>query len=207
VTLHVYDALWVATADTKIPVVHLGVEVYGSEFFFGETGVRATKPGLYDAQKHRSTLALGRTPLGKRDVFKVVTSLKQEWPGESYRLVGNNCQTFALQLCDKLGLGDSSIPSQYVYFARPILLPLGDAIPMMIVHSGSGSSGKPFRSLTSLNSCLISADFEALEAETTIELPEVKALPPARMSATGPNNHRAAQRTPHVTVNHGVDYI
>jgi len=194
VTLHVYDALWVATADTNIPVVHLGVEVYGNEFFFGESGVRATKPGLYDTSKHRGTLALGRTALGKREVFRMVSNLKQEWPGEAYRLVGHNCQTFALQFCDKLGLGDGSIPSQYVYFAKPILAPLGNTIPMMIVHhsgsnsgsnfcsnSGSKSSGglsnskgsNPSRYSNSSGFCCVSSDFEALEAEATLELPDV----------------------------------
>jgi len=189
VTLHVYDALWVATADTKLPVVHLGVEVYGNEFSFGETGIKAARPGLYDAQRHRCTMALGRTFLSRRDVYRVISELKKAWPGDDYRLIGNNCQSFALQLCDKLGLGDDSIPSHYVYFAKPILSPLGSAMPMAIVqHSGSRSGGIS----NSCNSCgNCSGDLEILEAEITGELLDVSPF----------------IQTPHVAETGGVDFI
>lgn len=36
-----------------------------------------------------------------------------EWPGEDYRLLDFNCQTFALELCNRLGVQDS-IPQEYV---------------------------------------------------------------------------------------------
>lgn len=185
VTLHVYDALWVDTANTQMPVVHLGVEVYGNEFSFGETGLKSVKPGLYDARRHRCQLAIGRTHLGKREVYKCVIDLKKEWPGESYRLVGNNCQTFALQFCKTLGLSDSSIPSQYVYFAKPISS-FGSVVPMVIVRNSGSNSGSGSCGSFSKSSNPSSTDFDNLEVEVSGEMQENKPLPTPRSGTGGP---------------------
>jgi len=144
VMLHVYDALNYATADSSMPVVHLGVEIFGNEFFFGDGGVRFTKPGAYN-HKHRHRLLLGYSKLHKRQVYKVIARLKNSWTGERYRLLGCNCQTFAIELCEQLGLG-SCIPAQYTYFAKTFLAPVTDLIPTAVCqqlgsqsNSGSGS--------------------------------------------------------------------
>jgi len=164
VILHVYDALWVATANTKMPVVHLGVEVYGNEFSYGETGLKSVKPGLYDERRHRSKFAIGRTHLGKREVYKLVIDLKKDWPGESYKLVGNNCQTFALEFCKTLGVSEGSIPSQYVYFAEGSL---GNLVPLGILLNSGSNSGSRSSGWKSSNCFKSSSDFEELAAENT----------------------------------------
>lgn len=157
VFLHVYDTLDFATADSSMPVVHLGVEIFGNEFFFGEGGMRFTKPGTYN-HKHRRRLLLGYSKMQKRQVYKVITGLKKAWPGERYRLVGCNCQTFAIELCEHLGLG-SCIPGKYTCFAKTFLAPITDLIPTAVCQqlgsqSNSGSGSGP--SSSSGNGCDVS---------------------------------------------------
>jgi hypothetical protein len=113
--------------------VHLGIEVFDREFSFGEAGVVSTRPGLYDAPKHRRRMIVGHTQLQKREFFNLLSQLKKEWPGPSYRLVGHNCQTFAAELCEQLGLG-ACIPDQYLYFSRPIFSPVSHLMPQALVN-------------------------------------------------------------------------
>jgi len=122
VTLHVYDAIHLATAESALPIVHLGIELFDREFSFGEAGVRSTRPGLYDAPKHRRRMLVGHTHVRKKELFNMILQLKKEWPGESYRLLGNNCQTFAVEFCEHLGLG-ACIPDYYLYFSKPLFSP------------------------------------------------------------------------------------
>uniref|UniRef100_A0A7S1LQ81 PPPDE domain-containing protein n=1 Tax=Alexandrium catenella TaxID=2925 RepID=A0A7S1LQ81_ALECA len=140
VKLHVYDASWLASE--YLPIMHLGVEIYGCEFAFGDRGVRSFKPGTYDADRHRATVLLGTTLMRRREVYGLLVSMKKEYPGERYRLVGCNCQTFAYVLCERLGLGES-IPAEYVYFAKPFNFPVGAGLSNLIpsgLASGLGSN-------------------------------------------------------------------
>jgi len=172
VTLHVYDAIQLATAESALPIVHLGIEIFDREFSFGEAGVRSTRPGLYDATKHRRRMLLGHTQLRKREFFNLILQLKKEWPGRSYRLVGNNCQTFAVQLCEHLGLG-GCIPENYLYFSKPIFSPVCHLMPQALVNAiGSTSNScadvhtsSGFKCPASCNSC--SDVSEVLEQEAT----------------------------------------
>mmetsp|Transcript_4492 Transcript_4492/g.10576 ORF Transcript_4492/g.10576 Transcript_4492/m.10576 type:complete len:262 (-) Transcript_4492:458-1243(-) len=145
VILHVYDISSFSVANTSIPIVHLGVEIFGTEFSFGDMGVSRFKPGSYDSTKHKEAIMLGHTKLHRWKVHRLITRLKKEWPGTCYRLVGCNCQTFAEKLCAQLGL-EGSIPSQYLYFAKPWTLVGGlevaDLVPMALsARVGSNSSG------------------------------------------------------------------
>jgi len=139
VMLHVYDAFDYATVDSSMPVVHLGVEIFDNEFFFGDGGVRFTKPGTYN-HKHRHEVLLGHSRLQKPQVYKVITDLKKAWPGERYCLCGCNCQDFAVEFCKQLGLGNC-IPARYTRFADSFLAPITDLIPMSVCqHLGSQSN-------------------------------------------------------------------
>mmetsp|Transcript_53184 Transcript_53184/g.154829 ORF Transcript_53184/g.154829 Transcript_53184/m.154829 type:complete len:368 (+) Transcript_53184:132-1235(+) len=149
VALHVYDASWLAPADSSIPIVHLGVEVYGTEFFFGTSGVLSSGPGAYDPERHRHRLLLGHTKLPKREVYRMLMSLKKDWPGTGYRLIGRNCQTFALTLCECLGFG-SRIPEQYIYFAKPWTLGSGVDLNKLIPLTLSCQLGSDLRSCGSV---------------------------------------------------------
>jgi hypothetical protein len=122
VTLHVYNASWiggVAASQTPVPLVHLGVEVYRHEFAFGRFGVRTFKPGRYDESKHCCSLLLGATPMRPQEVYQLLLSLRDEYPPDRYRLIGCNCQTFAATFSERLGLGSSCIPEEYLLFAKP----------------------------------------------------------------------------------------
>lgn len=145
VTLHIYDTLDFAGADSSLPIVHLGVEIFEIEVCFGERGVRFARPGSYNQQKHRDPLLLGHTHLPKKKVYKILSRLKKAWPGERYRFVGCNCQTFAMELCEQLDMG-ACIPAHYTRFAKPFLSPISNIIPALVCqqlgsHSNSGSDG------------------------------------------------------------------
>mmetsp|Transcript_39394 Transcript_39394/g.117936 ORF Transcript_39394/g.117936 Transcript_39394/m.117936 type:complete len:296 (-) Transcript_39394:127-1014(-) len=117
VTLHVYDTSWLA-AKTGVPAFHVGVEVLGTEFSFGDMGINCNRPGEYDSTRYRRAVPLGRTDLQDQEILKVLRELQMEWPGEAYRLNGHNCQTFAEVFCKRLGLSNT-IPEEYLAFARP----------------------------------------------------------------------------------------
>lgn len=140
VRLHVYNASWMATA--ALPIVHLGVEVYGCEFSFGDAGVRSFKPGSYDPSRHREVLELGHTALRRQEVYALLVTLRKEFTGDSYRLVGFNCQTFADTLCERLGFANC-IPPAYVYFAKPFNvgwgIDLSDFLPTTLNSSSLNS--------------------------------------------------------------------
>lgn len=144
VTLHVYEASWLATADSSLPIVHLGVEVYDIEFSFSDEGIWCSRPGSFDKFRHRHTILLGYTRLNRCELHNLMLDLKDQWPGTSYRLVGCNCQTFAVALCERLGLGPC-IPARYVYFAEPWTLAgaVGLGSPTSLAMSGlpCGSGG------------------------------------------------------------------
>jgi len=122
VTLHVYDTFWL-TKQAGLPTFHTGVEVLGTEFAYGDMGICCCRPGEYDAQRYRKAVHLGRTDLRDQEVLLVLRELQQEWPGEAYSLNGHNCQTFAATFCDRLGLERSCIPSEFLMFAEPWLVP------------------------------------------------------------------------------------
>jgi len=121
VTCHVYDTFWL-TALLNVPAFHLGVEVLGTEFSFGDMGININRPGEYEAVRHRCALKLGHTFLEDREVLQALRELQLEWPGECYRLNGRNCQTFAVALSERLGL-PGSIPDEYIGFSEPLLAP------------------------------------------------------------------------------------
>jgi len=122
VTLHVYDTFWL-TMKAGIPAFHIGVEVLGTEFAYGDIGICCCRPGEYDAVRYRKAVPVGRTNLCDQEVLLVLRELQPEWPGEAYRLNGHNCQTFAATFCDRLGLERTCIPAEFLMFAEPWLVP------------------------------------------------------------------------------------
>jgi len=115
VTLHVYYLNSLAKI-TSIPLFHTGVEVYGSEICFGRQGLHWCEPGRHACGVHSFSIPLGQTFLSEDDVFALVEAMHQEFPGNEYSLLNWNCQTFAVEFCDRLGLRDK-VPSECVRFA------------------------------------------------------------------------------------------
>mmetsp|Transcript_130530 Transcript_130530/g.325639 ORF Transcript_130530/g.325639 Transcript_130530/m.325639 type:complete len:233 (+) Transcript_130530:215-913(+) len=127
VLLHVYDTD-VVSLDSKwlssvsgVSIFHVGVEVHHQEYAFSTCGIVVHIPGNYNAKRHRLALPLGITLLSHRQVLQQLETLKNEWKGEHYRVVGFNCQTFAVQFCKRLGLNEMCIPQEYVRFAHGLL--------------------------------------------------------------------------------------
>merc|ERR1719362_39607 len=138
VTLHVYDRLVKRSADSQVPFVHLGVEVYGVEFAYVNSGIRYFKPGLYDKPRHRGSLPLGCTELQPLQVRRMIKLMKdQEFGDNHYKLIGHNCQTFAAAFVERLGLSTDSIPESCVRFAKPWVV--GGVDVMDLLPSGSDS--------------------------------------------------------------------
>lgn len=124
VRLHVYD-LEFLNVDLKwigdlagSQLVHTGVEVFQLEFFFGVDGILAIWPGTYDSRRHREVLPIGTTDLAAKEVLALLQKMNTEWLAKDYKLIGWNCQTFALEFVKALGLNEASIPPEYTMFAH-----------------------------------------------------------------------------------------
>lgn len=70
----------------------------------GSQGITTIWPGTYDEKRHRCELEVGRTRLTNRQVLSMLSDMSDEWSGQKYRLVGYNCQTFAIAFCKALSL-------------------------------------------------------------------------------------------------------
>lgn len=123
VTVHVYDTQ-VARVDSKViqeytglPIYHVGVEVYQQEFSFSPDGILVVMPGQYNPKLHKVALPVGTIRLTNRQVLDILDQFRTTWRGDAYRLVGFNCQTFALQFCKCMGCDTSKVPPEYVRFA------------------------------------------------------------------------------------------
>lgn len=135
VVLRVYDLADV-TRRTGLPIFHLGVEVYRREYYYSSKGITYCNPcrkygerrgkakprGICYCWCHalfREGVPLGRTKLSRREVLQVVHDLcRDEWQAEAYSPLGQNCQTFAVKFCERLGLPEGCIPAKYSRFAE-----------------------------------------------------------------------------------------
>jgi len=109
VKLHVYD-LNRTTKRMGVSLFHLGVEVYGCEHFYSTQGLLAISPGSHQIHVHREVVLLGRTSLDACDVQGLLIELGSMWQGPDYAVLGHNCQAFAKEFCERLGV---SVPSKY----------------------------------------------------------------------------------------------
>jgi len=112
----VYDFSSV-TSKIGLPLFHIGVEVCEREVAFGQKGIHFCFPGQYDPPKHKRVVLLGCTTLSAMQVGCLVKDLQLNWEAKGYSLIGNNCQTFAVDFCQRLGLASNVIPKQYRFFS------------------------------------------------------------------------------------------
>ncbi|CAK9095758.1 Desumoylating isopeptidase 1 homolog (DeSI-1) (Polyubiquitinated substrate transporter) (POST) [Durusdinium trenchii] len=117
VMLQVYH-LAKAVKAVGLPIYHTGVEVYGVEHFFCLDGVQACRPKGYGQGVHKISVALGKTRLSSSRVDQAIKKLKPKWPGQDYKLLSHNCQSFAVELVSLL-LPNVDFPSEYCRFAGP----------------------------------------------------------------------------------------
>lgn len=82
---------------------HAGVEVYGREWSFGNTGVFFNRPKCHDVHVYRQTIVIGCTNYGPEEVEAILEDeMFPSWAGRSYDLFSRNCCTFARALCKRL---------------------------------------------------------------------------------------------------------
>mmetsp|Transcript_30516 Transcript_30516/g.87149 ORF Transcript_30516/g.87149 Transcript_30516/m.87149 type:complete len:258 (-) Transcript_30516:181-954(-) len=127
VFLHVYDTE-VARVESSfiksiagLSIYHVGVEVNRQEYCFSSDGILVGLPGKFDPRRHRLVVPLGNTGLSNRDVVDALQGLHKAFRAENYRLVGFNCQTFAVEFCKQLGLPSDCVPREYRRFAEGLM--------------------------------------------------------------------------------------
>lgn len=119
VALQVYDLVKI-TRGFGLPLYHLGVEVYGLEYYFCDIGIAVCCPGAHEHHVHRERVPLGYAKITRSELWSMMRDLREMWAAGSYNIVRKNCQTFALSFVDMLGLR-GAVPRQYI--ARPEKVP------------------------------------------------------------------------------------
>jgi len=138
VTLHIYDPMWLATMP-GLNTVHVGVDVYEAEFSYGEGGVRCAQPGCYPAYKKRATVVVGKTDICWKTVLAKASESRDTWLAKDYKLIGHNCQSFAIEFCKQLGILPETLPTEYFRYAETMTLPGGvDAGNLLQTALGGG---------------------------------------------------------------------
>lgn len=145
VLLHLYQASTltellneVVLQHAEIPIYHVGVEVYGREWYFqyyastwkdaSVTGVRSCAPKEAIGCQYVKTIDLGHTALSENEVAVKLSRMRIHWPACSYHITRNNCIDFAEALVKQLGA-----PVQFPTWVRAVLdasanSPVSDAL-------------------------------------------------------------------------------
>lgn len=85
--------------------LHVGVEVLGNEWSFGMQGVSVSEPKQNQYYSYRTSAAMGRTFLKRKEVESAILCLKRGWAGSDYDIFARNCGHFCNELCEALGVG------------------------------------------------------------------------------------------------------
>lgn len=94
-------------------VYHSAVEAHGMEYAFGahdlsSSGIFAIEPQSCPGFQFRRRIKLGTIQLDAKDFKDFMVELEREYSGNTYHLVGKNCNHFCNDVC--LRLTGSSIP-------------------------------------------------------------------------------------------------
>merc|ERR1719410_1996282 len=88
---------------------HVGIEVFGTEWSFGQTeedrsGVFSLAPRSFTQHTYRTTVPLGETGMSMQEAQEVTDRLSKQWKGNEYDIIHKNCLNFANRLCRELGV-------------------------------------------------------------------------------------------------------
>lgn len=126
VTLHVYG-LFTDKLGKKLNKIlshfntgafHVGVEVYGREWSYGESdsGVYSRKPGSHTAHKYQEAIHMGFTNMSEVEVQTLIMHLQDEWSSKRYDILRHNCCHFSNAFSEQLGVGP--VPNHVANLAR-----------------------------------------------------------------------------------------
>mmetsp|Transcript_42719 Transcript_42719/g.81698 ORF Transcript_42719/g.81698 Transcript_42719/m.81698 type:complete len:168 (+) Transcript_42719:112-615(+) len=94
-----------------------------TEVSFSQDGIQLFCPGDYDPTNYRQAILLGHTRMTELEVRILLDELRSIWQGKDYDLCSNNCQTFAMHFCQRLGLTRNEVPEEYLRFADLRFIP------------------------------------------------------------------------------------
>jgi hypothetical protein len=120
VTLHVYNVGKMADVEVLNTVLrqlgtgayHCGVEVYGLEWSFRDTGpshrdpaVFSCKPMKCSGHNYSESVRMGWLKMTESEVVRLIKQLRKTWTGHTYDLLRCNCCHFCDEFCKRLGMG------------------------------------------------------------------------------------------------------
>lgn len=126
VILHVYQP----GGDEQSPigmVYHSGVEVYGSEYYYGGgsssgTGIAVQKPKSQPRgskwEYYQSHIICKNINKSRQQVREIIAELRQDWKAKDYHLTKNNCNHFSDTFVKALCGDNYSIPGWVNRLAR-----------------------------------------------------------------------------------------
>jgi len=130
--LHVYhlDSITSKLNQVTVPLLntgafHVGVEVYGKEYSFGnsmpgESGI-VVSPRAKEHPFHiyMKTVYRGFAPISEAEWIKLLKTLARKMRKTQYNILMNNCVTFADELCASLDV--RGIPSWIINLKEPAI--------------------------------------------------------------------------------------
>eukprot|EP00746_Dinoflagellata_sp_MGD_P165654 gnl/MRDRNA2_/MRDRNA2_95064_c0_seq1.p1 gnl/MRDRNA2_/MRDRNA2_95064_c0~~gnl/MRDRNA2_/MRDRNA2_95064_c0_seq1.p1 ORF type:complete len:362 (-),score=60.40 gnl/MRDRNA2_/MRDRNA2_95064_c0_seq1:82-1167(-) len=119
VFLHIYEVGELSPGVQKMlttvlgrSALHVGVEIYGEEWSFGQSnapnsmsGIRSSiNPKTHACHRYKETMSLGRTSMNPDQVRSLIKAMDFMWLASEYHPLRRNCVNFAEELCHKLGV-------------------------------------------------------------------------------------------------------